>query len=73
MRRSEDLAYTAAVVTVEALEDCSENVKHRRVEAGVAVDLVAAWPADAAKLVLYRPLGHCHRTMSHFVLIALIL
>ena len=38
----------------------------------MAVDLVVEWPADAAKWVYYRPPGHCHRTMSRFVLIALI-
>ena len=56
----------------EDRENCSENAKHRCVEAGVAVESAVERPADAVEMV-YRPLGHCHRTMSHFVLIALIL
>ena len=76
MRRSVDVEVPLEVAKAADLENhgnCSGNEKHRCVEAGVAVELAVAWPADAVKLVLYRPLGHCHRTMSHFVLIALIL
>ena len=74
MRRSVDLVFPPAAEQEAVHEGCSENEneRHHFAEAGVAVDLVVAWPADAAKRVLYRPLGHCHRTMSHFVLIALI-
>ena len=59
-------------VEAAVAEDRSENEKHQRAEAGVEVDLEVEWPADAAKWVYYRPPGHCHRTMSRFVLIALI-
>ena len=72
MRRSVDVEVPLEVAKAADLENCSENVKHHCVEAGVAVELAVEWPADAVEMV-YRPLGHCRRTMSHFVLIALIL
>ena len=66
-RRSVDVEKGERYVPHPRTNRC-ENAKLQNVVAGAVVVLVVETPADVAKSVHYRPLGHCHQTMSHYVL-----